>query len=238
MGLLDGKKALITGARKGIGRGITLTLANAGADVGVNDIVDNEVSRRAAELISKRGVKGTFHHGDVSTVAGINNKPQTCREAIAPATAVIVTDDGQLRIALRAQSDGPEARCQAPRPAVRIRRGSPGMWAFGPSRAIAPRAQPRRAVQAWQKQGGCCCCCGSVRGGRGGAVGAVMGIPGMPRRAATLWPQPPAASLNLLEPGKVQIQIRIVDRQGNVIEERVIEQTVEETPAVFDDPTN
>ena len=38
MGLLDGKKVLITGARKGIGRGIAITLANEGADVGVNDI--------------------------------------------------------------------------------------------------------------------------------------------------------------------------------------------------------
>ena len=73
MGLLDGKKALITGARKGIGRGIALTLANEGADVGVNDIVDDAVSLRAAELVTSRGVRGTFHAGDVSTVAGINS---------------------------------------------------------------------------------------------------------------------------------------------------------------------
>ncbi|MBN4064621.1 SDR family oxidoreductase [Dehalococcoides mccartyi] len=72
MGLLDGKKALITGARKGIGRGIALTLANEGADVGINDIVDDEVSQRAAELVTKRGVKGTFHAGDVSTITGFN----------------------------------------------------------------------------------------------------------------------------------------------------------------------
>jgi NAD(P)-dependent dehydrogenase (short-subunit alcohol dehydrogenase family) len=72
MGLVEGKKALVTGARKGIGRGIALTLANEGADVGINDIVDDDVSQRTAELISKRGVKGTFHQGDVSTVAGIN----------------------------------------------------------------------------------------------------------------------------------------------------------------------
>lgn len=81
MGLLDGKKALITGARKGIGRGIALTLANEGADVGVNDIVDDEVSQRTAELISKRGVKGTFHQGDVSTVAGINSVIDSFLEA-------------------------------------------------------------------------------------------------------------------------------------------------------------
>ena len=73
MGLLDGKKALITGARKGIGRGIALTLANEGADVGVNDIVDDATSLRAVELIEKRGVKGSFHAGDVSTVDGINS---------------------------------------------------------------------------------------------------------------------------------------------------------------------
>ena len=73
MGLLEGKKALITGARKGIGRGIALTLANEGADVGINDIVDDEVSHRAAELVSKRGVIGSFHVGDVSTIEGFNS---------------------------------------------------------------------------------------------------------------------------------------------------------------------
>lgn len=72
MGLLDGKKALITGARKGIGRGIALTLAGEGADVGINDIVDDATSQRAADLVTKRGVKGTFHAGDVSTIDGIN----------------------------------------------------------------------------------------------------------------------------------------------------------------------
>ena len=46
MGLLNGKKVLITGARKGIGRGIAITLANEGADVGVNDIVNDEFSKK------------------------------------------------------------------------------------------------------------------------------------------------------------------------------------------------
>jgi len=73
LGLLDSKKVLITGARKGIGRGIALTLADEGADVGVNDIVDDEVSQRAAELVTSRGVNGTFHAGDVSTIPGINS---------------------------------------------------------------------------------------------------------------------------------------------------------------------
>ena len=42
MGLLDGKKVLVTGARKGIGRGIAFAVANEGADVGINDYIDDE----------------------------------------------------------------------------------------------------------------------------------------------------------------------------------------------------
>ena len=68
MGLLEGKRALVTGARKGIGRGIALTFAREGATVGVNDIVDDEVAHRTVEE-----VVGTFHHADVSTVAGITD---------------------------------------------------------------------------------------------------------------------------------------------------------------------
>ena len=41
MGLLDKKNALITGSRKGIGRGIALRFASEGANVGINDIVND-----------------------------------------------------------------------------------------------------------------------------------------------------------------------------------------------------
>ena len=73
MGLLDRKKVLITGARKGIGRGIAITLANEGADVGINDILDDEFVEKLMEIISNKGVKATFHKGDVSNIEGINS---------------------------------------------------------------------------------------------------------------------------------------------------------------------
>ena len=67
------KRVLITGARKGIGRGIAITLAKEGADIGLNDIVDDEVSAKCVEIVSKNGVNATFHKGDVSKLDQISS---------------------------------------------------------------------------------------------------------------------------------------------------------------------
>ena len=72
MGRLDGKRALITGARKGIGRGIVLSLAGEGASVGINDLVDDEVTQHTRNLIESHGGRGSVHRGDMSTVDGIH----------------------------------------------------------------------------------------------------------------------------------------------------------------------
>ena len=72
MGRLDGKRALITGARKGIGRGIVLALAGEGASVGINDLVDDEVTQHTRNLIESHGGRGSVHRGDMSTVNGIH----------------------------------------------------------------------------------------------------------------------------------------------------------------------
>ncbi|MBI4219865.1 MAG: SDR family oxidoreductase [Chloroflexi bacterium] len=70
--LLEGKKALVTGARKGIGRGIAVMLAREGADVGVNDIVDDAETRKTANMATKAGRNATVHIGDVSKIQDIN----------------------------------------------------------------------------------------------------------------------------------------------------------------------
>ena len=46
---LSGKKALVTGARRYIGRGIALALAEAGCDVGINDL---KLDRSANETLA------------------------------------------------------------------------------------------------------------------------------------------------------------------------------------------
>lgn len=73
MGRLNGKRALITGARKGIGRGIALTLAGEGAHVGINDLIDDEVTQQTKALIEAKGVNGSVHAGDVSKLDGIES---------------------------------------------------------------------------------------------------------------------------------------------------------------------
>jgi glucose 1-dehydrogenase len=47
---LSGKKALVTGAGRGIGRGCAVALARAGADLAVNDILEEDLRATAAEI--------------------------------------------------------------------------------------------------------------------------------------------------------------------------------------------
>jgi glucose 1-dehydrogenase len=62
---LLGKKALVTGAARGIGRGCALELARAGADVAVNDRAHSELAEAAASEIRALGRKAFVVAGDV-----------------------------------------------------------------------------------------------------------------------------------------------------------------------------
>jgi NAD(P)-dependent dehydrogenase (short-subunit alcohol dehydrogenase family) len=65
MGRLDGKVALVTGAGKGIGRGIARRYAREGASVVVAELDEAAGKQVAAELAGLGGA-GTFVHCDVS----------------------------------------------------------------------------------------------------------------------------------------------------------------------------
>ena len=73
MGLLDGKKVLVTGARKGIGRGIAYSMAKEGADVGINDYIDDEETQKTINLVESLGKKSSKHIGDVSKKKNIDS---------------------------------------------------------------------------------------------------------------------------------------------------------------------
>ena len=72
MKLLNDKKALITGARKGIGRGIAYKLAEQGADIGINDYIDDEETRKTVSLVESLGRKCSVHIQDVSKKENID----------------------------------------------------------------------------------------------------------------------------------------------------------------------
>ena len=70
--LVEGKKALITGSGRGIGRGIAQLLAEEGADVGINDLERNEAAEETLKLVGDTGRKASWHQADVSSADGIN----------------------------------------------------------------------------------------------------------------------------------------------------------------------
>jgi 2-dehydro-3-deoxy-D-gluconate 5-dehydrogenase len=65
---LNGKSALVTGGAKGIGRGIALRLAEAGADVSIVD-VDEAAAVVTVADIHKRGRKARFVRADLTSAS-------------------------------------------------------------------------------------------------------------------------------------------------------------------------
>ena len=69
--LLLGQKALVTGASSGIGRAIALSLGEAGADVVINYVSDEDKAQGLAEEIRAKGVRALALRADVSDEAQV-----------------------------------------------------------------------------------------------------------------------------------------------------------------------
>ena len=70
---LEGKVALVTGASRGIGRAIALTLAKNGADVAINFAGNVAAAEEVAKEITDMGRKAILVQGSVADFA-------TCQE--------------------------------------------------------------------------------------------------------------------------------------------------------------
>jgi len=65
MGVLDGKVSLVTGASRGIGRAIALSLAEAGSDVALNYISSRGPAEEAAEQVRRLGRNAEVYQANV-----------------------------------------------------------------------------------------------------------------------------------------------------------------------------
>lgn len=79
---LAGQVALVTGASRGIGRGIVVRLAEAGADVVVNHRATPAEAERVAEQIRGLGRRATVVQADVAAEADVERLYQTAVGAL------------------------------------------------------------------------------------------------------------------------------------------------------------
>ena len=93
---LTGSVALVTGAGRGIGRAIALSLAAAGADVVVNDFADETACTAVLGEIEQLGRKGLVVMGDVSDEEQVNAMVERAESELGP-LAVVVNNAGITR---------------------------------------------------------------------------------------------------------------------------------------------
>ena len=73
---LEGKKAIVTGASRGLGRAIALALAREGADVLVNYVNREETAREVAAAIEAKGRQAILYRADVSDAGQVKTMVQ------------------------------------------------------------------------------------------------------------------------------------------------------------------
>src|SRR5215470_1796593 len=64
--------ALITGGRRGIGRGVALALAGSGFDIVINDLVEDEAAAETAAAIEALGRRAAVVVGDIADIADLD----------------------------------------------------------------------------------------------------------------------------------------------------------------------
>lgn len=97
MNHLKGKIALVTGGGRGIGRAISLALAEAGCDVAVNYYQRREDAEGTVREIQETGRRGIALQADVAQAADVTQLARTVESQLGP-TDILVNNAGAIRV--------------------------------------------------------------------------------------------------------------------------------------------
>jgi 3-oxoacyl-[acyl-carrier protein] reductase len=86
---LEGKKAIVTGGSRGIGRAIALLYAKEGADVLVNYHSNDAAAKETVAEIEKLGRKGVAVAADVASYASAQNMVEECVKQLGGVDIVV-----------------------------------------------------------------------------------------------------------------------------------------------------
>ena len=81
---LHGRRALVTGGTRGIGRAVSLRLAAEGADVALNYLSKDDAAHRACQEVEEFGGRAVLVRGDVADPAQANAVAEAARQALGP----------------------------------------------------------------------------------------------------------------------------------------------------------
>ena len=86
---LDGKKALVTGASRGIGRAVAIAMAKEGADVAINYVQGADEAAKVCQEIEGAGRRALSVHGDVSARGDVETMFDTVWDELGPLDILI-----------------------------------------------------------------------------------------------------------------------------------------------------
>jgi len=94
---LSGKRAIVTGASRGIGKGIAIALAQAGCDVVVNYLTRDADADAVVDAIRASGRRSIAVRGDVSNADDVKRVVQAAEAEIGP-TDILVNNAGRVMV--------------------------------------------------------------------------------------------------------------------------------------------
>ena len=159
---LQGRVALVTGGGRGIGRAISLALAEDGADVAINYRRNEQAAQETLEEIQRLGARGRLYHATVDDFDRTAEMVALVEAELGPVSilvnnagiasrglSVVDTDPDELRRVIATDAFGSHYLCKLVIPKMReLGRGDIVMISSVASRGLAANGGPYNMAKA------------------------------------------------------------------------------------------